>query len=62
MTIYIAGPFAILWEQLFGPGGKWRRAKAAAPVSATGGSRIEPKEPQIGETPARRPRPARRRA
>jgi preprotein translocase subunit SecF len=59
-TIYIAGPFAILWEQLFGPGGKWRRAKAAAPVAT--GSRIEPKEPQIGETPARRPRPARRRA
>lgn len=63
-TIYIAGPFAILWEQLFGPQGKWRRAKAAAPVSAAGapGSRLEPKEPQIGETPARRPRPARRRA
>lgn len=62
-TIYIAGPFAILWEQLFGPSGKWRRAKAAAPVSAGGtGSRIEPKEPQIGETPSRRPRPARRRA
>jgi preprotein translocase subunit SecF len=62
-TIYIAGPFAILWEQLFGPGGKWRRARAAAPVSAGGaGSRIEPKEPQVGETPARRPRPARRRA
>jgi preprotein translocase subunit SecF len=56
-TIYIAGPFAILWEQLFGAGGKWRRAKAPA-----AGSRIEPKEPQIGETPARRPRPARRRA
>ncbi len=59
-TIYIAGPFAILWEQLFGPSGKWRRAKAA-PVAATAGSRVEPKEPQIGETPARR-RPARRRA
>ncbi len=57
-TIYIAGPFAILWEQLFGPSGKWRRAKAA---TATG-SRIEPKEPQVGETPSRRPRPARRRA
>jgi preprotein translocase subunit SecF len=61
-TIYIAGPFAILWEQLFGPGGKWRRAKVAAAASGGTGSRIEPKEPQVGETPARRPRPARRRA
>jgi preprotein translocase subunit SecF len=61
-SIYVASPFALLWESLFGVQGKWRRNKAAGPVPATGQpARTEPKDPQIGETPARR-RPARRRA
>jgi preprotein translocase subunit SecF len=64
-SIYVASPFALLWESLFGAEGKWRKAKAV-PVR---GGRPEPREPQEpreiaegGETRPRRPRPARRRA
>ncbi|HKI05906.1 MAG TPA: protein translocase subunit SecF [Thermoanaerobaculia bacterium] len=57
-TIYIAGPFAMLWESLFGPGGKWRREKPATAAGRPEPTRVEPKP---GELPARR-RPARRRA
>jgi preprotein translocase subunit SecF len=57
-TIYIAGPFAMLWESLFGPGGRWSRKKAAAAPARPEPTKIEPKP---GELPARR-RPARRRA
>lgn len=65
-SIYVASPFALLWENLFGPQGKWRRDKGAvAPAGASSGAaganKIEPKEPKVGELPARR-RPARRRA
>jgi hypothetical protein len=62
-TIYIAGPFAMLWESLFGPGGKWSRNKK--PVAGAGAAsrpeptNVEPTAP--GELPARR-RTARRRA
>jgi preprotein translocase subunit SecF len=30
-SIYIASPFALLWEELFGPQGKWRRNKVPLP-------------------------------
>jgi preprotein translocase subunit SecF len=33
-SIFIASPFALLWEQWFGPGGKMNRATAASPASA----------------------------
>ena len=63
-SIYVASPFALLWEQLFGASGKWRRAKAAAPRRLPGAPApgSSPRSRQAGETPARRPRPARRRA
>jgi preprotein translocase subunit SecF len=60
-SIYVASPFALLWENLFGPQGRWSRKKTAAAAAAQP-QRAEPKEPKVGETPARRPRPARRRA
>jgi preprotein translocase subunit SecF len=58
-SIYVASPFALLWESLFGPGGKWSRK----PAVAAGPVRPEPTkiEPKPGEFPARR-RTARRRA
>ena len=64
-SIYVASPFALLWENLFGPQGRWNRNKTVPAASQP--SRVEPKEPKepkVGETPAptRRPRPARRRA
>jgi len=62
-SIYVASPFALLWENLFGPQGRWRRNKIAPTAAAAQPARgSEPKEPKVGETPARRPRPARRRA
>ena len=59
-SIYVASPFALLWENLFGPGGRWSRKPATV---AAGTARPEPTkiEPKPGELPARR-RPARRRA
>ncbi len=33
-SIYIAGPFALLWEQWFGPGGRFRRQKASGVAPA----------------------------
>jgi len=67
-SIYVASPFALLWESLFGVNGKWRKGKpgalsagaAGADRSATAGPRTTTQPG--GEAPARRPRPARRRA
>jgi preprotein translocase subunit SecF len=33
-SIYVASPFALLWERLFGVGGRWRREKAPVPARA----------------------------
>jgi preprotein translocase subunit SecF len=35
-SLYIAGPFAILWEQLFGGGKRGKRRPVAAPAGGTG--------------------------
>lgn len=43
-SIYIASPFALLWEELFGPQGKWRKNKVA-PAGVPAG---------VKGTPARR--------
>ncbi|HSS50511.1 MAG TPA: hypothetical protein VLX28_16365, partial [Thermoanaerobaculia bacterium] len=67
-SIYVASPFALLWESLFGVNGKWRKGKPGA-LSA-GADRAErpatgPRTTTAqdgGDAPARRPRPARRRA
>ena len=67
-SIYVASPFVLLWESLFGAGGRWSRKKAVAAAPAGGGARepkpVEPRperEPgQAAPTPRRRP--ARRRA
>jgi preprotein translocase subunit SecF len=69
-SIYVASPFALLWEHLFGVQGKWRKGKPGALSRGTGGepSRgAEPKEPRTepkpGEAPPRRrSRQARKRA
>lgn len=59
-SIYVASPFALLWEYLFGAGGRWARKKpavaASRPTEPKPESRLEPRE-----TPARRTRPTRRR-
>ena len=73
-SIYVASPFALLWESLFGVNGKWRKGK---PGAMSRGAAPEPgrREPRPTATPAeggdqvpaaparpRRPRTARRRA
>ncbi|HEX4962939.1 MAG TPA: protein translocase subunit SecF [Thermoanaerobaculia bacterium] len=70
-SIYVASPFALLWESLFGVNGRWRKGK---PGKLSGGSGAPERAsrppvnvttpPQEGELPERprRPRPARRRA
>jgi preprotein translocase subunit SecF len=65
-SIYVASPFALLWESLFGVGGRW--GKKATPVRGGGGGADRP-ESRIDRTtgggdasPAPRQRPARRRA
>jgi preprotein translocase SecF subunit len=62
-SIFIASAFTLLWEQLFGVQGRWRKGKPGA-LSRGGEGRAEPTriEPKTGEAPARRSRPARRRA
>jgi preprotein translocase subunit SecF len=61
-SIYVASPFTLLWEQLFGVQGKWRKGKPGA-LSRGGEGRPEPRiETKSGEAPSRPSRPARRRA
>ena len=62
-SIYVASPFALLWENLFGAQGRWRRDKSPVPARAIPESERavdraerEAKERRPG------PRPARRRA
>jgi preprotein translocase subunit SecF len=64
-SIYVASPFALLWESLFGVGGRW--GKKATP--GRGGAVAERAESRIDRTtgggdvtPSTRQRPARRRA
>ena len=64
-SIYVASPFALLWESLFGVGGRW--GKKATP--GRGGAPAERAESRIDRTtgggdvtPSTRQRPARRRA
>ena len=71
-SIYVASPFALLWEHLFGVQGKWRKGKPgalsrAAGAEGRGEGRAEPREPRAepkpGELPPRRrSRQTRRRA
>lgn len=69
-SIYVASPFALLWESLFGVQGKWRKGKPGAMSRGTGDGRAEGRnepriEPRPGEevaAPRRRSRQARRRA
>src|SRR3954454_10925511 len=62
-SIYVASPFALLWESLFGVNGKWRKGKPGALSAVI--DRTPPASPrttaQDGNAPDRRPRPARRR-
>jgi preprotein translocase subunit SecF len=62
-SIYVASPFTLLWEHLFGVQGKWRKGK---PGSLSAGGDGRPETPRIetkpGEAPSRPSRPARRRA
>ncbi|HEX9941035.1 MAG TPA: protein translocase subunit SecF [Thermoanaerobaculia bacterium] len=69
-SIYVASPFVLLWEQLFGAQGRWRRDGKAVPATAGASRPEEPREPRTereprtGEaapTPSPRRRPARRR-
>ena len=68
-SIYVASPFALLWESLFGVGGRWGKKAAApgrggAPVNERAESRIDRTGTGSGSGTAPRPapRPARRRA
>ncbi|HSK81531.1 MAG TPA: protein translocase subunit SecF [Thermoanaerobaculia bacterium] len=58
-SIYVASPFALLWERLFGAGGRFAKAKAA-PAATPGrpGPRVDTDAEAGVETP-QRPRPAR---
>ena len=65
-SIYVASPFALLWESLFGVGGRWSRKKAVA-IPERGGARepktVEPPaEREPGQAAPPRRRPTRRRA
>src|SRR3954466_15145283 len=65
-SIYVASPFALLWESLFGVGGRWGK-KAQLPgrggaVADRPGSRIDRTAGGGDVTPSTRQRPARRRA
>jgi preprotein translocase subunit SecF len=67
-SIYVASPFALLWESLFGAQGRWRRDKTA-PVRGSEGLRAESRIDRTGGNVSQRPgpgsssnRPARRRA
>ncbi len=63
-SIYVASPFALLWEYLLGPQGRWRQGRMGKLSTGMEPSRPEPRpEPRAAdETPSRRSRPARRRA
>ena len=37
-SIYIASPFALLWEELFGAQGRWRKGTQKTPADAVKGS------------------------
>ncbi len=63
-SIYVASPFALLWESLFGVGGRWGKkatpGRGGAPADRAE-SRIDRTAGDGGQAPPR-PRPARRRA
>lgn len=67
-SIYVASPFALLWEFLFGAQGRWKKGGGGRPGPVAAEPRPEPRaEPRTGgetvATPApRRSRGARRRA
>ena len=66
-SIYVASPFALLWESLFGAQGRWRRDQGAAPARGAEGLRAESRIDRTGgdprgPRPEPRERPARRRA
>jgi preprotein translocase subunit SecF len=44
-SVYVASPFALLWEQLFGPQGRIRGGQAAAPARQTPAARKAPPRP-----------------
>ena len=62
-SIYVASPFALLWEKLLRrPGGKMSNKPGSAPVAREAGrTPVERAEAETGATPRPRPRPARRR-
>jgi preprotein translocase subunit SecF len=65
-SIYVASPFALLWESLFGVGGRWGKKPTTVPgrggavVNERAESRIDRTGAASGSSSA--PRPARRRA
>jgi preprotein translocase subunit SecF len=66
-SIYVASPFALLWESLFGAQGRWRRDKGVVPARGAEGLRAESRIDRTGGDPRgprpdQRERPARRRA
>ncbi len=63
-SIYVASPFALLWEKYFGSSGKMSTKPGSTPVARDGGrAPVERTGPDTGTgEPRPRPRPARRRA
>jgi preprotein translocase subunit SecF len=67
-SVYVASPFALLWEKYFGAGGKLTNKAGSVPVARGGSSRPTPSRDDetatTGEQPLPRPRPrqTRRRA
>lgn len=61
-SIYVASPFALLWESLFGAQGRWRREKAPARATRESEQAVDRAEREVGQQRRPGPRTARRRA
>jgi Protein export membrane protein len=61
-SVYVASPFALLWEKYFGAGGKLTNKSGSAPVSRSDSGRPAANRDDAagtgtGEQPLPRPRP-----
>jgi preprotein translocase subunit SecF len=58
-SVYVASPFALLWEKYFGAGGKLSNRPGSTPIAREAGrTPVERAETETGATPRPRPRPA----
>ena len=60
-SIYVASPFALLWESLFGVGGRWGKKAARSRAAAAPRSTSAPSRASTAPAPAREAAPPRAR-